>query len=224
MAFDVYAGTMTRFYRGEWENVAQRMTREQGGKYTMIYAGGEPPPPPPADEIREVVLHWCRALSSALATHGVGPIAWSEDDDVPYFTDRPAWPGYTALLVWAAHAEHPNLPLPSSVPDSWLDDPAFQRSIKPEFKTNYGTILDAQLWLPAEFLFVFEFPTLTSEKGSRIGSAFTLRRQLDQLKGKTSEKLSAKTELAQTASSAIECFRTLVEMACEHQVPILLSY
>lgn len=40
MAFDVYVGTMTRFYRREWENVVQRMSREQGFEYTMIHAGG----------------------------------------------------------------------------------------------------------------------------------------------------------------------------------------
>ena len=55
MAFDVYVGTMTRFYRRDWENVAQRMSREQGIRYNVIYAGGEPAAPPSADEVREAV-------------------------------------------------------------------------------------------------------------------------------------------------------------------------
>jgi hypothetical protein len=30
MAFDIYAGPFTRFYRRDWENVAQRFARLQG--------------------------------------------------------------------------------------------------------------------------------------------------------------------------------------------------
>lgn len=224
MAFDIYAGTMTRFYRREWENVVQRMAREQGRKYNMIYAGGAPPPPPPADEIRSAVHGWCQALTNALKPHGVSTIEWSEADDRPYFTDRPAWPGYSALLTWAAHADHPKLPLPTAVPKSWADDDAFQESSKKDSQTSYRTILEPQLWLPAEFPFVFGFPTLTSQQPVSIGSTFNLKRQLDQLKTKTSESLATKSELVETAAFAIGCFGKLAEKACEHRLPILLSF
>lgn len=189
VAFDVYVGTMTRFYRHDWENVAQCMAREQGMQYTMIYAGGQPEAPPPAKEVRQAVSGWCRALSGGLEPHGYGPVQWDEGDHQPYFTDRPAWDGYSALLVWAAHADHPDLPLPAEVPESWVDDPAYQRSIVREFKSRFRTILEPQLWLPTEFPFVFEAPTLVSEDKTCIGSAFTLKQQLDDLHAQTSDKL-----------------------------------
>jgi hypothetical protein len=189
MAFDVYVGTMTRFYRGEWENVVQKMARQQGTQYRRIYAGGDPEPPPPAEEIQQAVAAWCAALSQGLAAHGQGPLTWNEDNEQPYFTDRPAWEGYSALLVWAAHDEHPDIPLPSTVPRSWADDPAFERSTEKEFGSRYRTILEPQLWLPADFPFLFDFPTLTSEHPSRIGSTFALRRELDDLADRTGEKM-----------------------------------
>ncbi|HTK76374.1 MAG TPA: hypothetical protein VL371_14010 [Gemmataceae bacterium] len=188
MAFDVYVGTMTRFYLREWENVAQRMAREQGMHYQMIYAGGEPEPPPSADDLRQAVASWCEALSGALQSHGFGPVVWDEDEQKPYFTDRPAWDGYSALLVWAAHAEHPALPIPAEAPQSWAEDPAYQRSTLREFKSRYRTILEPELWLPTEFPFVFEAATLVSEKAC-IGSVFTLKQQLDDLHQQTGTQL-----------------------------------
>jgi hypothetical protein len=181
MALDVYVGTMTRFYRREWENVAQRMAREQGIQYTIIHAGGPPEAPPSANEVRGAVAAWCSSLSAGLAAHGCAPLEWNEDDTQPYFTDRPAWVGYTALLVWAAHTEHADLPMPIEVPESWADDAAYQRSQQPEFRSRFRTILEPQLWLPVEFPFVFEAPTIHSEDPARIGSTFTLKQQLDDL-------------------------------------------
>src|SRR4029453_7167218 len=122
-----------------------------GFEYTMIYAGGEPEPPPPADEVRRAVAGWSAALSGGLAPPGcwTGRVEWEEGDDPPYFTDRPAWDGYTALLLWAAHAEHPDLPPPpADVPEAWTDAPAYQRSTVRELKSRFRTILEPQLWLP----------------------------------------------------------------------------
>jgi hypothetical protein len=190
VAFDVFVGTMTRFYRRDWENVVQRMAREQGTPYKMIYAGGEPEVPVPADEMREAVMDWCKGLSNALQSQGCGPVEWDEADERPYFTARPAWRGYSALLVWAAHAEHPDLPLPTEAPESWADDPAFQRSTVREFKSRYGTILEPQVWLPTKFPFVFGGPTLASEE-TCIGSVFTLKEQLDELYQQTAVHLQS---------------------------------
>jgi hypothetical protein len=193
VAFDVYVGTMTRFYSREWENVVQRMAREQGTQYKMVFAGEEPEPPPAADHIREAVANWCEALSIGLQPHGLGPCTWDEDDSMPYFTDRPSWEGYAALLVWAAHSEHPDLPIPAGVPRSWADDPAYQRSTVRKFKSRYETLLEPELWLPTTFPFIFEAPTLVSEKG-RIGSVFTLKEQLDELHQQTSAKLKERKQ------------------------------
>jgi hypothetical protein len=192
MAFDVYVGTMTRFYRGEWENVAQRFAREQGFRHTTIHAAGEPQPPPPADEIHSAVSAWCSALSEGLKEHGVAAVEWDESDERPFFTDRPGWDGYTALLCWAAHAEHPDDPVPSEVPRLVADDPAYQRSTAEGFKSKYAQILLPEIWLPVDFTFTFEGPSLVAEK-SHIGSTFGLKRQLDELHLRTLERVPQPT-------------------------------
>jgi hypothetical protein len=163
-------------------------------------------------------------MSGGLAPHGVGPIEWSESDEQPYFTDRPGWPGYSALLTWAAHAEHPDLPLPDAIPESWADDPAFQRSTRPEAETSYRTILEPQLWLPVEFPFVFAGGTLASDEPTRMGSTFTLRKQLNDLKQVADERLTSSSEFAVSAREAVERFRDLTDLACDHRLPIMLSY
>jgi hypothetical protein len=254
MAFDVYVGTLIRFYRRDWENPGQRSAREQGAHSQMIHAGGDPEPPAPADELREAIANWCEGLSKSLQPHGCGSVAWDEADDKPYLTERPGWHGYSGMLVWAAHAEHPDLPLLAELPQSWADDPAFQRSTNREFKSQFRTILEPDLWLPADFPFVFEAETLHSDK-SCIGSVFTLHRQIEDLLERTGTPLREQAQiqrtraaapkrtwlerllrrrteastpappgLAETAEHGLEIFRDLAAKACEHRLPLILSY
>jgi hypothetical protein len=255
MALDVYVGTLTRFYRGEWENPGQRLAREQGTQYHLIHAGGEPEPHPSVEEIRKAISTWCEALSNALQSHNCGQITLDEAEDRPYFTERPGWHGYSGMLVWAAHAEHPDLPMPKELPKSRMDDAAFARSSNREFPSKYGTILQPTLWLPAEFPFFFEGETLHSDK-SCIGSVFTLRRQIEELLDLTGPQLFEQAQrqqrahaaapkrswlgrllsrsaeenkplppgVAESAEYGLEIFRDLAVKACEHRLPMILSY
>ncbi len=231
MAFDVYVGTMTRYYRREWENAAQRQARAQGIIHKTVYPGGQAPAIPAPEEIRKAVTTWCAAMSAALQPHRVPPISWDESDQTPYFTEQPAWDGYSALLVWTAHAEHPDLPWPTNVPKLWADDPAFQRSFDPSSKTQYRTILAPQLWLPAEFPFVFDGGTLTKKKEC-IGSTFTLRTQLQNLQRATADRLVSasagggdqRPPLAAGAAQALKLFTELAKHACAHRLPMLLDF
>jgi hypothetical protein len=180
VAFDVYVGPLARFYRRDWENAGQRWAKSQGITHEVIHVGGDTGAPPPADEMRRLVEGWGKALDRSLKPHGIETFAWDESDCAPYFTERPNWDGYSAMLTWAAHEEHPDLPLPVDLPDPWTDDPAYIRSVANNSGTRYRTILEPQVWLPMSFPFVFEAPTLVTDKCC-IGSVFTLRQQLDDL-------------------------------------------
>ena len=35
MALDVYVGSLTRYYAGEWENVSERTARERGTQFRI---------------------------------------------------------------------------------------------------------------------------------------------------------------------------------------------
>ena len=250
MALDIYVGTLTRYYRHDWENAGQRLAREQGLRYHTISAGGTPEEPPPASEIRKSVGEWCHVLTDALRGHLKAPIKWNESDDMPYFTERPGWDCYSAMLTLVAHAEHPDLPLPEQTPQSWVEDEAFQRSTAAGFKSRYRTILEPQLWIPAEFPGVIYGPTLASER-SAIGSAVTLKRQLDELcersvnqrnelqagnpssrwalfkwlaPGVRKGRRGGDSSLIESAAVGLEIFSRLTVEACTHSLPMLLDF
>lgn len=248
MSLDVYVGTMSRFYGLEWENSGQKMARELDINYTKVHPTEAPDPSLSADELRPTVARWCSELSLSLQPQGIGPIGWGEDEEKPYFTECLTWAGYRSLLLWAAYAEHPALPMPTQVPETWHDNLAFLRSTAPDFKSRYRTILEPELWLPTQFPFVFEATALSSEKVC-IGSVFTLKQQLDDLQLQTKNRFQklrksparfgflkslfrsptarpepAEPSLVELAEFGLSVFRELAEKACEHRLPMLLDY
>ena len=232
MAFDIYAGPFTRFYRRDWENVVQRQSRLDGTEYKMIYAGGDPGPPPPAEEVREAVKAWREAIVQALSPHGVTNLNWAEDDGAEYITERPGWEGYSGLLLWAAYAERPGAEPPYALPEHWADDPIYQ-SVMNEPGMHFVTILQATLWLPGDFDFCFNFPGLVDEQvmiGSCRGLSEQLRelgqRQLNwrkpgSLAGPQGETVIPTEEAAKVGHT---CFTEIANQAAEKGLPIVLSF
>lgn len=234
MAFDIYAGTFTRFFTRDWENVVQRQARLDGTEYRMIYAGGETPPPSP-EEVREVVAAWKAGINGSLAQDGHAAIEWSEDDGQPYFTDRPAWEGYAGLLLWAAYAEKPEAKPPHFVPESWAADRVWQEVMERD-AIHFRSILQATLWLPGDFRFCFGFPSLTGDDDEEVMIASTggLLAQLRELGQKPlqwqSQGLFSKLRrndgvpLEEAAQWGRERFVAVVEKAVEAKLPFMLSF
>ena len=222
MALDVYAGTFTRYYTRNWENVAQRQARLDGITYRRI-SPGEETPPPTADQVTPAVAAWCAELTEALGQNISAPITWDEGEGLPYFTDRPGWEGYIALVLWAAYAGAPHLVRPTSLPEQdWNEDPAFLAMLPRESGTPYRQILQAELWLPCEFKFVFRGPALTGD-ATWIGSTFALREQLELLNQNTLS-VDASDAFAQSARFSLAMFQELSQKACEARLPILLDF
>lgn len=233
MAFDIYAGTITRFFTRDWENVVQRQARLDGTEYRMIYAGGEEAPPP-AEEVASTVQAWRDAINRSLAQHSLGPIEWSESGDQPYFTDRPGWEGYSALQLWAAYAERPDRQAPYALPETWAVDKVWQSVVDDEKNIHFRTILQATIWLPGDFEFCFKFPALTEGDEVMIASTASFRNQLRELESKPvqwgSASLMSKllkknaVPLEEAAKWGRESFLAIAEKAVEHGLPILLSF
>ena len=235
MAFDVYVGTFTRFYTRSWENAVQRQARIDGTHYQMIYAGGEPEPPPPASEVRAAVAAWRNGINEGFASHGHAPLDWSEDEGQPYFTDRPAWQGYSGLLLWAAYAQFPHASPPYALPEHWADDPTYLKALEEGSSLRYPTVLSASLWLPGDFRFTFEFPDIAGDDPVRVASTEGLLGQLRQLR--TDELSWAKAPLfarfgkakdavpfKEAAVLGLDVFTALAESAVKNRLPILLSF
>lgn len=232
MAFDIYVGGFSRFYSREWENVVQRWARENDTPYTLIGPGGEVEGAD-WDEVAEAVGHWQNAMNQALGEHFDTPLHWDESRDAPYFTDRPGYDGYGALLVWAAHAERGSTP-PEEYDGEWFTDEAFQECVEPKEGQKYRPIVSGSLWLPGDFPFSFKGGDITGET-AHICSNRSLLESLEALNAETfrlSENdlqealengLGDTPNLKAAALFGFAIFHKLARHSVDAHLPIILS-
>lgn len=236
MGLDVYVGTLTRYYTGQWETVVQQYCREQGVSYQVDRQ--DQPTDAVSDPaiVESAVAAWRQGLGAALAPHGVADLTWIEGLEPPYFTDKPAWDCYAALLLWAAHDEYPGHPLPSVAPDEWTGDAAFQASAAAGSRSRYSHLVaDVQLWLPAKFDFTFVTEDLAGHRVG-VGSVSTLRTQLQELNQRTwraseqdllvwrKEGAEHGAPLETSARFGFAVFAELTVAADRAQLPMKLDY
>jgi len=236
MALDVYVGSLTRYYVGEWENLAERTARERGAQYQVVRFGGSAGAVRDPERIHPAVTAWRTLLAQSLGDRIADPLDWDETADAPYFTGQPGWDGFGSLVLWAAYAEHPALACPARLPEEWDNDPALLRSNAEGFRSRYSHLVrNVELWLPNAFEFTFE----GADVGGRrvvVGSSTTLRRQLGELNGATwkasataiagwSRKPPAEgAPLELCARYGFAVLSDLAGQAVEHRLPMKLDY
>lgn len=232
MAFDIYAGGFARYYAREWENVMQAHSRENGIEYQMVRPKGDSGPAD-WDEVAEAVGHWRGAMVRGLQEHAPADLDWSEDRSAPYFTDRPGWDGYSALVLLAACTACGE-PLPERLPEDALASEIVLRTHDPELRNSFRAITMAQLWLPGSFDFSFDFPGLTDET-TCITSVKVLVEDLDQLVVQNGIRPERIQELVRDgypddadfitlATYGLGIFSKVAKQALAHRLPIQLSY
>lgn len=236
MALDVYVGSLTRYFAGDWDSVADRTARERGRKREAGHASRAGIPQKDRERIQDSVLAWRRTLQEALAAYLAEPLSWNETSDAPWFTDRLTWDGFGALVLWAAYAEHPTLPRPAAVPAEWDEDAALVRCNAEGFRSRYSHLVrNVELWLPTTLDFTFEGEDVDARR-IIVGSSTALRRQLAELNvgtwkmnddemallGRAPPPDSASLEESARHAMAVMC--GLVGQAVEHQLPVKLDY
>lgn len=232
MALDVYVGGFARYYAQEWENVAQRWARETGTHYQIIGPDG-PPPSANWEEVAEAVTYWRTAINNGLGSNISQPLDWNETPDAPYFTDRPGYDGYGALIVWAAHAERGTKP-PETFDGDWASDEAVVECSKPRQGQKYRPIVGGSLWLPGEFEFSFDFQDLTGGE-AHICANTSLQRSLralnentfgmspDDLVDASRAGFGDNPSLRSLAQFGLALFQRLADESVRHHLPIILS-
>jgi len=236
MALDVYVGSLTRYYVGDWERALDKTGRKRGATSSGMTAGTGADSKSDRERIRTAVLAWREALAASLGTHLDEPLLWEEAADVPWFLGRLGWRGLGALVLWAAYAEQPQLNRPDAVTETWDDDPALVRSNDDGFRSRYSHLVrNVELWLPHPFDFTFEGEDVD---GRRIlfGSSTTLRRQLGELNeatwNMTPDEMSALSSrraptgnlLEPAARQAMAVMTWAVRHAVNHRLPMKLDY
>lgn len=235
MALDVYVGSLTRYYAGEWESAGDRAARERG-EHERQPRGRAADGPLGMDRLRPRILQWRDLLVRSLGEHISEPLDWDESVAAPYFTTRPGWDGFGSLVLWAAYAEHPMIPKPTLLPDEWDNDPVLIRSNREGFRSRFSHLVrNVELWLPCPFRFTFEGQDVDGRR-IVVGSATTLADQLADLNGATwkvdddeadtwtRRRPQGSAPLELRARYAFALMRDLVRQAVRHSLPMKLDY
>lgn len=232
MGLDIYVGTLTRYYVGDWMTTVQQAFPDQS--QTVF---DDPPPYDPAfqDDVRAAIARWSSQLAQGLNLESIS----REDPAAPYFTDKPAWDGYGGLVLWAAYDDQniaPEHRCATVTVDSWSREPVLQRYATPPSGLRYPQLLRGiELWLPISRETVFKTPD-PAGKQRMFGSCNTLLAELNLLNQRTwkadtatrdrwrQEGLEHGSSLEAAARFGWSVMHSLATEAVQHQLPIILDY
>jgi hypothetical protein len=235
VGLDVYVGSLRRYYTGDWETVMQQRAREAGLDSMVIRPFGEEEEIEPG-VIKEMVPMWREALNETFADRLQGTrVDWDESEESPYFTDKPDWSGYAALILHAAYEEHPELEAPEEVPEDWQEDKAYAASQEDLASSRYSALLAPELWLPVDFGLLMEFKELRGQDvligpsplllhSLKILNARTFDGSAEDLARWSTGEVEAQTELEAYAQLGLGIFTILTEHAVSQRLPMKLDY
>jgi len=106
VGLDVFVGTLTRYYSGDWELITQRLAREMGLPLRVVRQNDQSHAVRDPEQIRPAVLSWRESLSIALVDQLSAPLDWDEREEAPYFTDKPAGTGLGLPTTYSIVRRH----------------------------------------------------------------------------------------------------------------------
>lgn len=257
MGLDIYAGTLTRYYAHNWKNVVQQWAEENGYSFQRITPDGNKVSDEQElslAEIQETVEDWRDQTINAISLQGQKPYApWPEDNEKPYFTDKPDWDALGAMLLVAACHVYGE-PVPPVVSKGWefMAHPLIKRLSEDQEKV-WSLFRGAEWWLPLPDSFMFQGPLPTGNQ-ALIATTAALRLELEKLNslawqadedtiiqwsrtegypGDVEEgedgalarqEVSTEYDTQSLAKLAFSILYQALKFAEENQVPILLDY
>lgn len=236
MGLDLYVGSLTRYYSGDWETIVARTAREQGVGYRVVNADPKPKDAvTDPEQIRPMIEQWRQGLEQGLRAHLASGLSWEESAEAPYFSDKPDWTGYAGVAILAAQQLHPESPLPEKVPAQFAKDPAYQALAQERFRGDYAQLFEVEIWFPSDFPFVFQAQDLAGNE-VRFGSAAQLLAQLKKLNERTLKGDAGSLErwkregagpadsFAKASQFGLSMFLHHAELAVKHRLPMKLDY
>ena len=176
MGLDIYVGSLTRYFAGDWETVAAQAARAKGISFSTERNQDSDFPGTTAD-LEATVAAWQGALSEALGFEKL----WADRADAPYATDQPHWLGYGAMVLLAAHLEHPGLARPTDSPEDFASSEAVKAAQAGD--NAYPSLLGgAEWWLPLPGIEATFTGTTVNGRTVAMGTLDLLERELDLLR------------------------------------------
>jgi hypothetical protein len=233
MGLDIYVGTLTRYHAGAWKTIVQQTMEAQGIPFRTVRTDASSDSVTDPKVIEKAVREWRSEIASGLRGQSATSLDWTEGMNSPYFTDKPDWDGYAAVVLLAAYNAI-GKPSPREVTDEWQADPTIAEA---KGRKVYRHILEPEWWLPIADDLLFVCPTL-SGKQVQVGSSIQLRDQLRVLNASAlsgSEADIAKwrrdgppdppgKDLQHAARFGLAILVELSTHAIEQRLPMLLDY
>ncbi len=179
MGLDIYSGTLIRYYSRNWLTSVQQWGIDNGFDVRMVRAAGDSEPAP-VEEITQGVTGWKQQVLEIFKPSLTKPVLWNEDNDItPYYTDKPDWCAYQALLAYAC-SHITGQALPPVIPkdyDFWKSEmyQAYRSS-----NSAALTLFECEWWLPVADEFMWNGVLPTGHKRV-IGTVGMLADELEQI-------------------------------------------
>src|SRR6266851_1451206 len=98
VGLDLYAGPVSRYVAGDWKTIVQQ-AGEAAGTPVIVMRQNEPADRvTDVNEVAKAVANWRQGLIRSLGLNE----EWDEDVGGEYYTDKPDWDGYGAVVLMAA--------------------------------------------------------------------------------------------------------------------------
>lgn len=184
MGLDIYAGTLTRYYAHNWKSAVQQWAEENGYAFQKITPDGaevDDEEEMSPTEVQEIVENWRDQILAAIVAPGHKPYTpWTEDNEKPYYTDKPDWDAFGAMLLVAACHSYEE-PVPDKVEKDWdfMEHPIIAR-LSEDKERIWSLFRGATLWIPISDAFLFQAP-LPTENVAAIGTIGGLKKELERL-------------------------------------------
>lgn len=180
MGLDIYAGTLVRYYTRNWKTANQKFCEANGFEYRQIRTDNAPRPS--VESVMPAVNNWVKKVIQVLHNSGVESAeAWEENNEKPYYTEKPDWDAFNALLLYAASKI-----LGKDFPKEFhKNTDIYGHSLMKEMdetKNTRGRSLfgDICYWLPINETIMFSFPMPTGADAN-IAATGLLKSELSRI-------------------------------------------
>ena len=225
MAFDIYAGTLSRYYLGDWENEVQHSSRANGLDYNVIRPGEENDEKDVISKLEmiEIIKNWLQFISPALGVN----LEFLENLGHEYFTKRINNFDNFYLLNCFIYLSDEDL-----ININELSDSLKLKEVEIIAEKNSEFIYFGQIeaWFPLELpgsgIYEFEFP---NNKDILFSSVSKMMHELDLMEQKLINYRANIIEFIGSddlllLNEDIKNMRETAEFSIKNKVPIILDY
>lgn len=181
MGLDIYAGTLTRYYARNWKTAVQQWAEKNGFKVKTVSSDGEEIQEEAIDPegVQRYVEGWRDFVLNAVHQDGREPcLPWVEDNEKPYYTDKPDWEAWAALKLYAACKLYEKEVPAVFRKHEKFEDHEIAARIADDPNARWSLFLGAVLWLPLKETLAFRGPMPTNNT-EMIASTRLLRAELN---------------------------------------------